>query len=69
MRITRRNMFNREANEFNTYDLNITEDQLKAYNDGELIQRAFPNLNADEREFIMTGCPIGSWDEIVGDPA
>ena len=32
--------------------------ELKAYEGGELVQDAFPMLNRDEREMIMTGiCP------------
>lgn len=41
----------------------------KAWNDwnnGMLIQDAFPNLSADEREFIMTGMMPGEWDELFG---
>lgn len=30
---------------------------LARWKNGALIQQAFPNLNADEREFIMTGIP------------
>jgi hypothetical protein len=47
-----------------TLDLPITEEQLFRYNSGELIQVAFPNLTADEREFIMTGIVQNEWDEI-----
>lgn len=40
----------------NTYDLNVTERQLNAYeNRFDLIQNIFPNLSASEREFIKTG--------------
>ena len=48
-----------------TMDLDITPDQLDEYNKGEkLIQDVFPNLNADEREFIMTGYAPVDWDTI-----
>lgn len=30
---------------------------------GELIQKAFPMLNADEREFLMTGMTSSDWRE------
>lgn len=46
-----------------TMDLDITFDQLIEYNKGEkLIQDVFPNLNADEREFLMTGYTPDDWD-------
>jgi hypothetical protein len=38
--------------------------------EGALIQEAFPYLNADEREFIMTGTPPHIWEQMfaeVGD--
>lgn len=36
---------------------------------GALIQDAFPQLNADEREFIMTGATPDEWNELHGRPA
>ena len=33
---------------------------------GVMIQDAFPNLNADEREFIMTGITPALWDYVFG---
>jgi len=33
------------------------------WEDGELIQNAFPMLNADEREFLMTGMTSSDWRE------
>lgn len=47
-----------------TKEINVTPNQLKAWHDGELIQRAMPNLTADEREFIMTGITSEEWDEL-----
>jgi hypothetical protein len=47
-----------------TMDLDITPEQIERYNNGELIQRAFPNLSAGEREFIMTGITPKEWDDI-----
>lgn len=34
---------------------------------GELIQNAFPTLNASEREFIMTGISDEEWDTMFGE--
>ena len=39
----------------NAMELPVTKEQLQRWRDGELIQRAMPNLTPDEREFIKTG--------------
>ncbi len=39
-----------------TREINVTIEQLKAWESGQLIQDAMPNLTADEREFIISGC-------------
>jgi len=53
----------------NTMELNIDyetfEKQLGLYRDGMLIQDAFPMLNRDEREFIMTGLTPEIWDSMM----
>jgi hypothetical protein len=60
MQITRTNPFTGKTN---TRDLDVTEAQLIAYYEqGVLLQNAFPNLSADDREFIKTG--IDNWDEM-----
>jgi len=60
MQITRTNPFTGKTN---TRDLDVTEAQLVAYyEEGVLLQNAFPNLSADDREFIKTG--IDNWDEM-----
>lgn len=43
-------------------DLDITEEQIEKWQQGELIQNAFPNLTASEREFIKTGITDEEWD-------
>lgn len=40
---------------------------IHAYNAGLKIQHAFPFLNADQREFLMTGITSEEWDELFGD--
>ena len=44
------------------WDMPITQAQMDAWVDGELIQNAMPQLDADEREFIMTGIIPEEWD-------
>lgn len=48
----------------NEMDLPITEEQVNRYMAGELVQNAFPNLNADQREFIKTGYTPEDWAKI-----
>jgi len=38
-----------------TLDLPVTEAQIEAWENGALIQDAMPNLNAAQREFLLTG--------------
>ena len=64
MLVTRTNPFNGTVN---TRDLDITEQQVAAYEAGALLQNAFPNLSADDREFFKTG--IDNWDEMFGEEA
>jgi hypothetical protein len=45
-------------------DLPVTEDQVNKYNNGALIQDAFPNLNASQREFLKTGLTDDDWDNM-----
>ena len=61
MQITRTNPFNGEVN---TLNIDVTDEQVQAYMDGALIQNAFPQLTAGEREFIKTGITEEAWDEM-----
>ena len=45
-------------------EIPCTEEQMVAYKSGALIQVAFPNLTADQREFILTGITKDEWDEL-----
>ena len=40
----------------NHRDIDITFDQYESWANGELIQEAMPDLCADDREFIVSGC-------------
>lgn len=61
MEITRKSAFTGITR---TLDLPITEEQMLAYSKGELIQNAFPQLTADEREFILTGATNEEWEAL-----
>lgn len=62
MKITMQSMV---TGEFNTLDLPITEAQYHAWQHGELIQRAMPNLTPDQREFLQTGTYPGEWKTMM----
>jgi hypothetical protein len=59
MKITRKSPFSGQEN---TREINVTPEQLAAWYDGELIQRAMPHLSPDDREFIMTGITPEEWE-------
>jgi hypothetical protein len=61
MRITRTSMISGNTN---TMELPVTEEQLEKYYGGELLQNAFPNLSAGQREFIKTGITEQEWDDM-----
>lgn len=45
----------------------VADDELKAYNQGQLVQVAFPNLSIDVRERIMTGICAPCFDALWAD--
>ncbi len=51
----------------NVLDIPVTLAQLTMWKGGELIQRAMPNLSADEREFLMTGITPEEWEKTFGE--
>ena len=49
-----------------TMELPITMHQYLSWKEGKLIQDAMPNLNAEQREFLMTGITPSEWNEAFG---
>ena len=47
-------------------ELKLDNAALFAYNQGALIQQAFPDLSADERELIKTGTHPECWEKALG---
>lgn len=47
--------------------LEVYPSHLKAWQDGELIQNALPELNANEREMLKTGFCKKCCDKIFGE--
>jgi len=52
----------------NSMDLDITEEQLISYINGDdLIQRIFPNLSSEQREFLKSGITPDEWKTYFGE--
>jgi hypothetical protein len=51
----------------NTKEIDVTLLQLKAWQHGQLIQKAMPNVSPSDREFIMTGITDDAWDDMFDD--
>jgi hypothetical protein len=49
-----------------TREIDVEQEQLDAWDAGLLIQEAMPQLDADDREFIMTGITPSEWDDTFG---
>ena len=63
MKITRKSPF---TGQVHTMDIEVTDEQVADYESGTLLQRAFPHLSADEREFIKTGITPQEWEDTFG---
>lgn len=59
MMITRKSAFTGKVHH---REMNVTAAQFANWKRGMLIQDAFPNLDADDREFIKTGVTPEEWD-------
>ena len=49
----------------NESSVEVLVSEFEAYQRGELVQVAFPNMNADEREIVKTGIHSACWDEML----
>jgi hypothetical protein len=67
MLLTKRCQFNGKIYQM---DLPMTRSEFvtasRAWENGTLVQDAFPLLSAGEREFVMTGTTPKVWDEMFG---
>lgn len=62
------NRVSRFSGKVNTREINVTVEQLEAWRkSGEHIQNALPHLNADDREFLLTGVTPEEWDAAFGE--
>lgn len=44
-----------------TVEINCTREEMSAFESGVLVQRAFPKLNPDDREYMLTGITGLEW--------
>lgn len=63
MKIIRRSL---ASGKIRSMELEVDEWQIAQWKSGELLQNAFPHLNADEREFIKTGITPSEWEDLHG---
>ena len=65
LEVTRRSMV---TGKYNTMSLPITIEQLNAWQNGDtVIQVALPTLDADQREFLLTGMMPDEWNAMFPD--
>lgn len=65
MLVTRRSML---SNVVHTREVPVTQEQLDHWvNSNDLIQKVFPDLSQDDREFLMTGIIPEEWDSMFND--
>jgi hypothetical protein len=51
----------------NTLELPVSQERIVVWlQGGTLIQDAFPELNAQQREFMLTGTTQDEWDDVFG---
>lgn len=50
-----------------TKEINVTQEQLDAWENGAYIQDVMPHLTPAEREFIITGITEEEWNETIKD--
>ena len=51
----------------NVMELPITQEQLDAWLAGELIQDVMPELDEDQREFLISGMMPGEFEAMFGE--
>ena len=64
MIIRRANIFTGRVREL---ELDVTQEQIERWQNGELIQNAMPHLSKDEREFLISGMLPEEWDAYISD--
>lgn len=63
MEIIRTSLFTKKQH---TREINVTPEQMYAWQNGKHIQDAMPNVSAEDREYILTGVTPEEWNEVFG---
>jgi len=53
--------------ELNTRSMDVTQEQLDRWRNGELVQNAFPHLTDEERDFFVLGTTKEQWEKLYSD--
>ncbi len=64
MIIRRRSVITRKLNVMN---IAVTEEQIKKWQEGMMIQDAMPDLSVNEREFLINGVTPEEWNMYIGE--
>jgi len=66
LEVTRKSIL---SGKINTMALDISQEHLDTYEQvsGVLVQNVFPNLNKEEREFLISGITPDEWNKYIGD--
>lgn len=51
------------SGKLHSMEIDVTDEQIRNYLDGMLIQRAMPNISNEEREFILSGITPEEWNQ------
>ena len=46
-------------------EISITQEQITAWENGEISQIAFPNISPEDRDFILTGIVEEEWEQLT----
>ena len=65
MEVTKTSMFTGKTH---TREIDVTDAQIDAWQQGGLIQDVMPHLSPDDREFLMTGVTPEEWANAFGQP-
>ena len=54
---------------YNTMELPISQEHLEKFDavGGGLVQHVFPNLNVEQREFLLSGITPQEWNDTFGE--
>ena len=63
MLITRKS---RISGKVHTQEMDVTPEQIARFESGVFVQDAFPHLNADDREFMLSGITAKEWKDTFG---